>query len=125
MNIGGIVLDWFTPTLSVDSSPQGKGQSSVSIGGAGPHPIVQSLRELVENYPSRETIGPTTGIKVYVDFDCPSLDSENGWYLLVGFSKSWDKVHMDAADSDEPELGRGDTAVVPFTVSAVLIGDQP
>ncbi len=124
MNIGAIILDWFTPTVSVDSSPQGKGQSSVTISGFAPHPIVQSLREFVENYRARETIGPVTGVKEYVEFDCDSLDAEDGWYLFTGFSKSWAKVNMDAAASDEPDLGHGDTAVVPFSVTAALIGEQ-
>lgn len=124
MNIGAIILDWFTPTVTVDSSPQGKGQSSVTISGAAPHPVVQSLREFVENYRARETIGGVPGVKEYVEFDCDTLDAEDGWYLFTGFSKSWDKVHMDAAASMEPELGHGDTAVVPFSVTAALIGEQ-
>lgn len=125
MNIGAIVLDWFTPTVSVDSSPQGKGQSSVTIAGSAPYPIVQSLREFVENYRARETVGPVTGVKEYVEFDCDVLDAEDGWYLFTGFSKSWDKLHMDAAASLEPELGQGDTALIPFSVSAAYLGEQP
>lgn len=125
MNIGGIILDWFTPVVSVDSSPQGKGQSSVTIAGFGPHPIVQELREFVENYRARETIGAAQGVKEYIEFDCDALDAEDGWYLLSGFSKSWDKIHMDAAASLVPDLGQGDTAVVPFSVSASYIGPQP
>ena len=125
MNIGAIILDWFTPIVTVDSSPQGKGQSSVTISGAAPHAVVQSLREFVENYRARETIGGVPGVKEYVEFDCDSLDAEDGWYLFTGFSKSWDKVHMDAATSLEPELGHGETAVVTFSVSASLIGEQP
>lgn len=125
MNIGAIILDWFTPVVSVDGSPQGKGQSSVTISGFAPHPIVQSLREFVENYRARETIGQAQGVKEYIEFDCNVLDAEDGWYLLSGFSKSWDKVHMDAAASLEPELGQGDTAVIPFSVSASYIGPQP
>lgn len=124
MNIGAIVLDWYGPSVTVDSSPQGKGQSSVTIAGFAPHPAVQSLREFVENYRARETIGPVTGVKEYVEFDCDSLDAEDGWYLFTGFSKSWAKVNMDAAASLEPELGHGDTAVVPFSVTAALIGEQ-
>lgn len=124
MNIGAIILDWFTPIVTVDSSPQGKGQSTVTISGAAPHATVQSLREFVENYRARETIGGVPGVKEYVEFDCDTLDAEDGWYLFTGFSKSWDKVHMDAAASMEPELGHGDTAVVPFSVTAALIGEQ-
>lgn len=125
MNIGAIVLDWFTPVVSVDSSPQGKGQSSVTIAGFAPHGAVQSLREFVENYRARVTVGGVPGIKEYVEFDCDVLDAEDGWYLFTGFSKSWDKLHMDAAASLEPELGQGDTAVIPFSVSASYIGPQP
>jgi hypothetical protein len=125
MNIGAIILDWYTPAVSVDSSPQGKGQSSVTISGFAPHPVVQSLREFVENYRARETIGAVTGVLEYIEFDCDSLDAEDGWYLLTGLGKSWDKVHMDAASSLEPELGQGDTALVPFSVSAAYIGEQP
>lgn len=125
MNIGAIILDWFTPVVSVDSSPQGKGQSSVTIAGFAPHPVVQSLREFVENYRARVTIGGVPGVKEYVEFDCDVLDAEDGWYLFTGFSKSWDKVHMDAAASLEPELGQGDTAILPFSVSASYIGPQP
>lgn len=124
MNIGAIILDWYGPSVSVDSSPQGKGQSSVTIAGFAPHATVQSLREFVENYRARETIGPVTGVKEYVEFDCDVLDAEDGWYLFTGFSKSWDKLHMDAAASLEPELGHGETAVVPFSVTAALIGEQ-
>jgi hypothetical protein len=125
MNIGAIILDWYTPTVSVDSSPQGKGQSSVTIAGFAPHPIVQSLREFVENYRARQTIGQVTGILEYVEFDCDSLDAEDGWYVFTGFNKSWAKVNMDAAASLEPDLGHGDTAVIPFSVSAAYIGEQP
>ncbi len=125
MNIGAIILDWYTPTVSVDSSPQGKGQSSVTIAGFAPHPIVQSLREFVENYRARETIGEATGVLEYVEFDCDTLDAEDGWYVFTGFSKSWDRLHMDAAASLEPELGQGDTALIPFSVSAAYIGEQP
>ncbi len=124
MNIGSIILDWYTPVVSVDSSPQGKGQSAVTISGFAPHPIVQSLREFVENYRARETIGPVTGVKEYIEFDCDSLDAEDGWYLLTGFSKSWAKINMDAAASLEGDLGTGDTAVLPFSVTAALVGEQ-
>lgn len=125
MNIGSIILDWYTPTVSVDSSPQGKGQSSVTISGLAPHPVVQSLREFVENYRARETIGAVDGVKEYVEFDCDVLDAEDGWYLFTGFSKSWSKLHMDAAASLEFENGHGDTALIPFSVSAAYIGPQP
>ena len=124
MNIGAVVLDWFTPTLTIDSSPQGKGQSAVTIGGAGPHLVVDTLREMVENYRARETIGAVTGVKAYVEFECASLDSKNGWYLLQGWSQSYDKVHMDAIDSPEIELGHGDEAVLSFSISAAYLGDQ-
>jgi hypothetical protein len=125
MNIGAIVLDWYGPSVTVDSSPQGKGQSAVTISGFAPHGDVQSLREFVENYRARETIGGVPGVKEYVEFDCDAIDAEDGWYLFTGFSKSWAKVNMDAVASQEPDLGHGDTAVVPFSVSASLIGDQP
>jgi hypothetical protein len=124
VNIGGIILDWFTPTLTIDSSPAGKGQSAVTIGGAGPHELVDSVREMVENYRVRETIGGQQGVKVYIEFECPSLDSKNGWFLLQGFSQSYDKVHMDAIDSPEPELGHGDEAVLSFSITAARIGVQ-
>lgn len=125
MNIGAIILDWFTPLVSVDSSPMGKGQSSVTIAGFAPHSVVQSLREFVENYRARVTVGGVQGIQEYLEFDCDVLDAEDGWYLFTGFSKSWDKLHMDAAASLEPDLGHGDTAVIPFSVSASYIGPQP
>ncbi len=125
MNIGAIILDWYAPTVSVDSSPQGKGQSSVTISGFAPHAVVQSLREFVENYRARETIGSVDGVKEYIEFDCDSLDAEDGWYLLTGLGKSWAKVNMDAVASLEPDLGHGETAVLPFSVSASYIGPQP
>lgn len=124
MNIGSVVVDWFTPTVSGDSSPLGKGQRSVTITGAASHLVVDELREIVENYRNRETIGQETGIKVYVDFDCASLASRNGWYLLQGFSDSVDKLHMDAIASTDIDLGHGDTAVISFSIKAAYLGDE-
>lgn len=124
MNIGSVVVDWFTPVVSGDSSPSAKGQRSVTITGAAPHGVVDELRELVENYRNRETVGAETGVKQYIDFNCASLDSRNGWYLLQGFSDSVDKLHMDAIASTDVDLGHGDTAVISFSIKAAYLGDQ-
>ncbi len=125
MNIGSIILDWFTPSLSEDNSPAGKGLPSVTINGAGPHPVVDELRELVRNYKMRTTKAGVTGIQQYVEFDCDSLDSWDGWYLLTGFSLSVDKIHMDAIASTDIDLGHGETAVLSFSLKGVYLGDQP
>ncbi len=125
MNIGSIVLDWFTPLVSRDASPAGKGQTAVTISGAGYHAVVDELEELVSNYRNRITRGGETGILQYIDFDCASLANRKGWYLLQGFSDTVDKVHMDAIASLEVDLGHGDTAVLSFSLKAVYLGDQP
>lgn len=124
MDIGPIFIDWFTPTLTVDSSPMDKGTSSWKIGGAAPHLVVEELRELVENYHGRVTIGTETGVLEYVRFGCASLESRDGWYLLQGFNESIDKLHMDAIDSTDIDLGHGDTAVLSFSISAAYLGDM-
>lgn len=125
MNIGSIILDWFTPSVSEDDSPAGKGLPSVTITGAGPHEVVDELRELIRNYKMRTTKAGVTGIQQYVDFDCDSLDSWDGWYLFTGFSTSVDKIHMDAIASTDIDLGHGDTAVLSFSLKGVFLGDQP
>lgn len=126
MNIGGVIIDWFSPTVSEDDSPAGKGFPSVTIGGAAPHGVVDELREVTRNYRNRRTVGGETGIQQYIEFECaPLTASWDGWYLLQGLSTSVDKVRMDAIASTGSDLGEGDTAVLSFSIKAVYIGPQP
>lgn len=125
MNVGAIAIDWFEPTVSADTSPDGRGYSRVTIAGTAPYPVAEELRELVENYRLRRTIGGVKGILEFVELECPSLASWDGWYVLTGFSSSTDRTRMEAAESTYPELGQGLTATVPFTLTGVRIGDQP
>ena len=122
--IGAVEIDWFSPTVTEDTSPLGKGQSSVTIGGAASHIVVDVLREIVRGYRNRRTIGGQTGILIDIDFGCASLDSWDGWYLLQGFSSSIDKLHMDAIESTDIDLGHGDTAVLTFSIPASYLGAQ-
>lgn len=124
MNIGPIVVDWFVPTLSVDATPAGKGLDSVTIEGTAAYPVVHSMRELIKNYQARQTIGGVTGILEYVEMECASLASWDGWYLLLGISMSTDRLRIEAAESDDPTLGQGTTATVPFSITAAYLGDM-
>lgn len=124
MNVGAIVVGWFEPTLSVDATPLGRGMSSVTIGGSAPYPVAETLRELVENYRLRRTIHGVKGVLENIELECPSLANWDGRYMLTGFSSSTDRTRIEAAESDDPDLGHGTTATVPFTLTAVYLGDE-
>lgn len=124
MNIGPIEIDWYTPTVSVDASSDGKGTPSVSINGAAYHPVIDTLEEFVSNPYDRTTVAGQSGVLAWVEMECASLAHRDGYYLLQSMSQSTDGVHIEAAESDDVDtLGHGPTAVVPFSISAIHLGD--
>lgn len=124
MKVGSITLGLYGPSLSEDNSPAGKGLPSVTITGEGERLRVDELRELGRNWRARRTYAGIPGIQRYIDFECDSLDSWDGWYIITGVSVSTDGLHIDAAESDEIELGHGEQSLVPFSIKASYAGDE-
>lgn len=110
--IGPVACDIWDAQFAWAGTPTASGMRPGSFTGTVPWAKATQLQELVANPDRQVTIGNETGVLEYVWSDDGFLRDFRGWCLLQTASINAGVEHS------------GDDAVVPVSISVVLIGDR-
>lgn len=109
--IGPVAISHGDPGFSSSAAPTTHGIEAVTISGSCSWAASSTLRELVLNPFAQTTVGGFTGVREWLYFDDDLLGDLEGEYLLQKFDRN-------AGQKDSLT-----TADVPFTLTAVFLGD--
>lgn len=111
VSIGPVSLFHGNPDFSWSAAPTSRSGQAASISGLTDWDEAHELRELIANPALQQTVGGSTGVLEWIEFDDDLLGPFTGYYLLTAFAMS---PTQDSSVGGSP---------VAFSLSADFIGD--
>lgn len=113
VSIGPVAVDIRMPSFSESADPITHGISGFQVSGLLVWDTARSLKEMVNNPDSQQTVGGLTGVLEHLVFTGDEQEAITGYYLLQSFV-------LGAATYTHRKIGR-----TPFSLSAAYLGDLP